>query len=155
MPYILLYISDLCSLFVFAIHVVNQSTVLWQEMQVAKKVAEQEEEVHIPNEIVNTNILPFLTKKYQLPECYRFGCTNRACGKVSGGGGGPDRALRCGEIGCENICAWNDGNERCTAARYGTDIFCGRQQCRTLSRMNNRDAFIEERERREAAGEKF
>ena len=148
MSYSLLHIIDSCSLIVFSIHIVNQATVLWQEMQVAKEVP-----AHIPHEIVNVNILPFLTMEYQLPECYRFGCTNRACGKVKSGGWSGLSHLRCGESGCEDICAWNNGNDRCTTAR-AVGIFCASQHCKTLWTLT-RATFIAEREDREAAGEKF
>jgi hypothetical protein len=98
-------------------------------------------------------ILPFLTTKYQLPECYRFGCTNTACGKVKPGDVSGLSHLRCGESGCEDICAWNNGTVRCTAASR-VSKFCRVGYCSTLSTMSNA-AFFEEKERREADGEMF
>ena len=104
-----------------------------------------------------TEIVDFTQAEIPLKKCIMFGCPELACGQTSQTCGGTNQHLRCNKPACTNLCAWNDGMERCGNQRLfghrGGTKFCRGDWCNAFGQT--REEFRAAKKAKENAGEKF
>jgi len=102
-------------------------------------------------------IVDFTQAEIPVQTCIMFGCNELACGQTTGAGHGTNKHLKCDKPACKNLCAWNDGTERCGNQRQvgnkGGTKFCRGTWCNFFG--HSKREWEAEKKARMNAGEKF